>query len=222
VLREHRLDQLPRGLVYPAPMVQIMEPCGACQKPVRNGDDFCEACGAAVPPEQKKRLKDSYDVANVDFTPHAKQVQSAQQTIGWLSFLFVFGGVAFFFITRSKGQDALREIADADPATPLIHAVGGATTVGELRSALEQAPWQALGLNLFLAVVMLGLWFWSKRAALPAVITALGIYLAVQVGGALYDPASLAQGILMKILIIVALARGVKSALNARRLELAR
>jgi hypothetical protein len=218
----HRSALLAAGFVYPAVMVQIMESCGACQKPVKNGDDFCEGCGAALPPEQKKRLKDGYDVATVDFTPHAKQVQSAQNTIGWLSILFVFGGVVFFFLTRSKGQEALRQLGDADPATPLAHAVAGATTVGELRNALEQGAWQVLGLNLFLAVVMLGLWLWSKRAALPAVITALGIYLAVQVASVLYDPPSLLQGILMKVFIIGALAKGVKSALNARRLELAR
>jgi len=199
-----------------------MEPCGACQKPVRNADDFCEACGAPIPPEQKKRLKDRYDVANVDFTPHAQRVQGAQKTIGWLSFLFVFSGVALFFMSKSKSEETLRKLGAADPSTPLANAVTGAETVGELRTVLEQEAWRALGLNLFLAVVMLGLWFWSKRAALPAVITALGIYLAVLVGSALYNPASLAQGIIMKVLIIGALIKGVKSALTARRLELAR
>lgn len=199
-------------------MKAVVEPCSSCQKPVQNGDEFCEACGAAVPPDQKKRLKDLHDVANVDFTPHAHRVKNAQKTIGWLSFLFVFGGVASFFIARSKGEEALKKLAAADASTPLAQAAA----VSELRSEFERGAWQLLGLNLFLALVMLVLWLWARRAALPAVITALGIYLAVIVGTALYDPSTLAQGVLMKFVVIVALINGVKSALTARRLELSR
>ncbi len=79
-----------------------------------------------------------------------------------------------------------------------------------------------LGINLFLALVMLGLWIWSKRATLPAIITALGIYVAVIIASALYDPATLAQGIVLKVLVIAALAKGVQSTLAARKLETAR
>src|SRR4051794_16139524 len=203
-------------------MAEVSEPCGACQKTVRSGDEFCQGCGVAVPPEQRKRLKDNYDVANVDFLPHAQRVERAQKTIGALSVLFVLGGVVFFFITRSNGEKALEQLAGAEASAPLAQTIAGAETVGALRDALERAPWQVLGLNLFLAVVMLGLWVWSKRAVLPAIITALAIYLAVLVGSALWDPSSIAQGILMKVVVVAALVRGVKSALTARRHELAR
>jgi hypothetical protein len=76
--------------------------------------------------------------------------------------------------------------------------------------------------NLALAVVMGGLWFWSKRAVLPAILSALAIYLLVMAGSALVDPKTIVQGIFMKIVIVAALARGVYSAIAARRLELAR
>jgi hypothetical protein len=45
---------------------------------------------------------------------------------------------------------------------------------------------------------------------------------AVIVGSALLNPLSLVQGLLMKIAIVVILGKGVKSALAARRIELAR
>ncbi len=136
--------------------------------------------------------------------------------------MFVLGGIVFFFITRGQVNTALSSLSDASESAPLREAVAGATTVGELRSALERQPWQVLGLNLFLAAVMLGLWIWSKRSLLPAIITALAVYVTVMVGSALYDPSTLAQGIILKIIIIVALARGVQSTLAARKLELAR
>ena len=57
---------------------------------------------------------------------------------------------------------------------------------------------------------------------LAAVITALGIYVAVQVASALIDPTTLAQGIIMKVIIIGALIKGVKAGLDSRALEVAR
>jgi hypothetical protein len=156
------------------------------------------------------------------FAQHSKQLRNAQSTIGGLSILFVLGGIVFFFITRSQVDAALVSLSSASESAPLAEAVAGATTVGELRSSLERQPWQVLGLNLFLAAVMLGLWIWSKRALLPAIITALAVYVTVMVASALYDPSTLAQGVIMKVIIIVALARGVQSTVAARKLELAR
>jgi len=203
-------------------MVDVSLPCGACAKPVRSGDDFCEACGARVTPELKSTLGTKGAAAEWTLAAHDKKAQNTQKTIGALSILFVIGGVVFFFITRSQGETALAELAGVNDSEPLLHAVAGASTVGELRAALAREPWQVLGLNIFLALVMAGLWQWSKRALLPAAITALGLYVAVMVTSAVVDPASIAQGIIVKILVIAALANGVKSAAAVRRLELAR
>lgn len=203
-------------------MVQVSVPCGACGKAVGGGDEFCESCGAQVGPELKSALRARMEASHSGFARHSKQLRNAQSTIGGLSILFVLGGIVFFFITRGQVNTALSSLSDASESAPLREAVAGATTVGELRSALERQPWQVLGLNLFLAAVMLGLWIWSKRSLLPAIITALAVYVTVMVGSALYDPSTLAQGIILKIIIIVALARGVQSTLAARKLELAR
>jgi hypothetical protein len=203
-------------------MVEVSVPCGACGKPVRGGDEFCEACGAQVAPELKAALRARLEASDLGFALHAKQVRNAQSTIGVLSVLFVLGGALFFFITKGQADDALAKLAGASDTAPLAETVAGASTVGELRAALAREPYQVLGLNLFLAVVMLGLWFWSKRALLPAIIAAFGIYVTVIVGSALVDPKTLVQGIIVKIAVIVALSKGVQSALAARKLETAR
>jgi hypothetical protein len=203
-------------------MAEVSVPCGACGKPVQGGDEFCEACGAKVSPELKAALRDRLEWTDLGYALHKKKMTSAQSTIGVLAILFVLGGIVFFFIARDQASDALVRLAGAGDAEPLVETIAGATTVGELRSALTSEPYQVLGLNLFLAAVMGGLWYWSKRALLPAIISALGIYIAIQVASALYDPKTLMQGVLLKIIITVALVKGVQSAFAARKLELAR
>jgi len=197
----------------------VSVPCGACGKPLRSGDEFCEACGAKVSAELKKAVRDRFEASHIDFAGRAK---SAQSTIGGLSVLFTLGGAVFFFITKGKSDEALAKLTGAGDGEPLEQTVAGARTVGELRGALQREPYQVLGLNLFLALVMLGLWMWSKRSLLPAIITALGIYVTVILASALYDPKSLAQGVIVKVIVIVALAKGVRAALATRKLELAR
>jgi hypothetical protein len=203
-------------------MFEVSVPCGACSEPVRGGDDFCESCGGQVPEERKEAIRSRLEASHSEYAEHRKRVRSARTVIVALSVLFVLGGVVMYFITRSQADDALGKLSGASDSALLREPIAGASTVGELKAAIERELWQALGLNLFLAAVMLGLWFWSKKSLLAAVITALGIYVAVMVASALFDPKTLAQGIIMKIIVISALAKGVQSALAARKLELAR
>ena len=77
--------------------------------------------------------------------------------------------------------------------------------------------------NYFLAVLMIVIYVWSRSAPLPAMITGLGIYLAVVVLNAAVDPSSLRSGIVMKIIIGSMFYKGIRSAMEFRssRLELA-
>jgi hypothetical protein len=201
-------------------MVDVSVPCGSCGKPIRGGDAFCETCGAPVSEELKEALRSRLEASHTGFAEHTKKVRSARSTIGLLSVLFTLGGVVFFFITKAQAEQALNKLGHARDSDLLAQQIAGMNTVGELRAELAREPWQVLGLNLFLALVMLGLWIWSKRALVPAIITALGIYVTVMVASAIADPKTLAQGLLMKIVVTIALAKGVQAALAARKLEL--
>lgn len=54
---------------------------------------------------------------------------------------------------------------------------------------------------------------WSKRALLVAIVVANATHLVLIAANALADPRTLAQGMYLKIVIVAALARHVKSAL---------
>jgi ubiquinone biosynthesis protein COQ9 len=62
---------------------------------------------------------------------------------------------------------------------------------------------------------MVVLAWWSKRRALPAILIATAVFVVVQVTGAIMDPATLMQGLVMKIFVIAVLIKGIKGALSA-------
>ncbi len=200
--------------------VMVSVPCGACGKVLRDGDEFCEACGARVTDAAKQAMAQQLwdrEAARGNYDKHAK---SARTTMVVLAVMFLLGGVAFFFLAQSQAEKALVNLAAAADSELLLEETAGAKTVGELRAAIHREPYQLLGLNVFLAAVMLGLWYWSKRALLPATITAFGIYVTLIVANGMADPKTLAQGVLVKIFVIAALVKGIHSAFTARKFEL--
>ena len=70
--------------------------------------------------------------------------------------------------------------------------------------------------NLIIAAIMLALALWGRRSPLPAVLIATATYAVVIAYAAIGDPATLGQGLLMKIIIIAFLIRGIKAALALR------
>lgn len=75
-----------------------------------------------------------------------------------------------------------------------------------------------LGVNIGLAAIYLGLFFWARRNPLAATVTALILFITVIAINAVLEPATLAQGILVKILFIAALAAAISAAQRERKL----
>ena len=172
--------------------------CGAVAKPY---DRFCASCGKPMPSAEDYELQ--------------KNVKSATGAIKVLAVLFVLSAILFFFIVKGQADAALVKLEGADAGAS--YTIDGRTyTAEELRRDLAWEPWGVLIVNLVIAAIMLVLAFWAKRAPLPAVLVATATYAVVIVYGAIADPASLAQGWLMKIIIIAFLIKGIKAALALR------
>jgi hypothetical protein len=69
-----------------------------------------------------------------------------------------------------------------------------------------------------IGLVFLGLAFWARRSPLPAAITGLVILLTLWALDAVVDPASAAQGIVLKLIIVVVLGRAIQAGLRHRKL----
>ena len=187
------------GLVVETPKSPIQ--CAACGAAAKPYDRFCGKCGEAMPSAEDYRAK--------------KYVGHATGAIKWLAFLFLVFGVAMYFVTKGQADAALLKLQGAEPSA--TYTVGDETLgVEELRARLEWEPMGVLAVNLILAAIMAVLAWWGRRSPLPAVLVAAAVYVVVIVFNAIADPATLGQGLIVKIIIIAFLAKGIKAALALR------
>jgi hypothetical protein len=184
------------------PTEKVPPKCLKCGAILRPYDRFCGECGQQAP------TPESYF--------HRRQVREATNSIWLLAGLFLVGGIIMFFLERSQAADVMAKLQNLDPSTQL-KPIGGVTyTVAELRSRLGSEPWNVLIVNAVLAAIMAGLALWGRVAPLAAVMVAAATYAAVIVVGAIINPLSLTQGVYLKIITILLLFRGVRSALALR------
>jgi hypothetical protein len=175
--------------------------CSACKAPIQLLDEYCGKCGHSLGTPARFM--------------HRHSVQGATKAIWFLAGLFAVFGVIMFFMMRETTEVALANLAQFEDSETLEPIDGVTYTAGELRA---QVLWEHRGVlivNLILAVIMVALALWSKRRALPAILIATAIFVVVQVAGAIADPKTLAQGLLMKIIVIGVLIKGIKGAISS-------
>jgi hypothetical protein len=177
--------------------------CPACDAVAKAYDRFCGKCGKPMPSAEDRALR--------------KNVNQATGAIKILAVLFVLSGILFFFVTKGQTEAALTQLQGMDPGAAYPTQINGRTyTVEELRQQVLWEPWGVLIVNLVLAAIMVGLALWAKVKPLAAVLVATATYIVVIVYGGIVDPASLAQGWIIKLIIIGFLIKGIKAALALR------
>jgi hypothetical protein len=104
----------------------------------------------------------------------------------------------------------------------VLYVIGGVLFAAITASGQGAGPAIAvLALNLVLAATQGGLWWWAKRATFAAAVTSLALYVTVILIEAVFDPASLVRGWLIKIVFITALVKAIRAGLTVRRARLA-
>ena len=178
--------------------------CAKCASVAKPYDRFCGKCGEAMPTAEHYQAQ--------------RNVKHATGAIRILAVLFVVFGVVMYFVTKGQADAALLRLEGAEAGT--TYDVQGKTyTVEALRAALQWEPMGVLLVNMVLAAVMAVLAWWGRRAPLAAVLLATATYAVVLVANAIADPATIGQGIIVKIIIIAFLVKGIKAALALRALN---
>jgi len=175
--------------------------CPACKAEIQLLDEYCGKCGHALGTPARFL--------------HKHSVHGATSAIWFLAALFAIFGVVMFFVMRDTTQTALENLAQFENHEVLEPIDGVTYTAGELRT---RVIWEHRGMlvaNLMLAAIMVVLAWWSKQRALPAILIATAIYVVVQVAGAVVDPKTLMQGLIVKAIVIAVLVKGIKGALSA-------
>lgn len=176
--------------------------CPNCNAEIQLIDEFCAKCGHAL--------------GAPDRFIYQRSVTGATSAIRLLAALFAIFGIAMFFLMRPTTQTALANLSRYQDQEVLEPINGVTYTAGELRKRVVWEQRGVLIVNLILSVTMLVLAWWSKIKPLPAILIATAIYASVQVIGAIIDPSTIFQGIIIKAVIIAVLVRGIKGALSAR------
>ncbi|MEZ4449767.1 MAG: hypothetical protein R3B09_09815 [Nannocystaceae bacterium] len=78
---------------------------------------------------------------------------------------------------------------------------------------LERAPVEPVTASIAFGIVaaFFGLYFWARSNAYPALITGLCLFLGIHGLNALVNPASIFQGILMKVVVLVVLVGAIRN-----------
>jgi hypothetical protein len=176
--------------------------CPACKTEIQLLDEFCAKCG--------------HELGTPARFIGQRSVQGATSAIRLLAALFAISGVILYFLMSGQTQAALNNLAHYEDQEVLQPIDGVTYTAGELRKRVVWEHRGVLVVNLLLSAMMLVLAWWSRFRPLPAILIAAATYAAVMVVSAIMDPATIMQGIVIKIVVIAILARGIKGALDLR------
>lgn len=202
--------------------------CPQCAAEVAAGERFCAACGAGiavvdgvVTPQEPPPAP---SVVTLDGSERDVRIGRARKWLLAISVITLISGFIFYAMGKSEVEkqirDAEMQLAGIDPATrdDLFKQQTGMTW-DEAKAHDRGQVNLLLFINIGLAIVYLGMWFWAKRNALAATVTALLLFITVIGVNAVYEPKSLAQGIIVKIFFIAALAKAISAAQEERRLQ---
>jgi hypothetical protein len=101
-------------------------------------------------------------------------------------------------------------------AKTIIYVLGGVFVVFGLVTGFVLDDFYTMVVNLVLSLVFFILAAWSQQNPFGAILTAFIIYLTVHITNAFVDPATIAQGIIIKIFFIAAFVKGIRSAQEAQ------
>lgn len=99
-------------------------------------------------------------------------------------------------------------------ARNILFIIGGLQLIGlfTISNLPEPEMWVSAGIIIFVALLFVGLGFWTKRKPYTAILTGLIVYGSLVLLSAIFEPTSIVRGIVLKIVAIVLLVSALKNA----------
>lgn len=145
----------------------------------------------------------------------AKKVASASVWMLVIAIMQILFG-AFLGFSNSKQADAAVANLAQFEAEEIVEAAGEQYVVSDLLAQVERERLQGFVVPIGLGLVFLGLYFWGRRAPVPAITTALLLFVTVHTIEAVIDPVTILRGIVLKLFFVAGLVGGLKAALAQR------
>jgi hypothetical protein len=192
--------------------------CPKCSAMTELGEKFCAKCGFRLQAD----ARDGRAVAQSIGARSAKQgyqqkIKSGRTTILVVGILLFLNTAVIYFIPQGDLRKAENEVRMAK---------GNEEYDQDLVLAQEREIAKARGLiRLFvgafflLACTFIGLWVWAKSKPLPATLTALILFIALQAFNLAVEPETMIRGILVKVIVLVALVSAVSAAAKYQKMS---
>jgi hypothetical protein len=196
--------------------------CPKCGVAVTADEKFCSGCGAGIAVTPDGNVIPYDRVA----TPKVIASGGGRTTRKWLialSIITAVSGIFFFVMSRSESE---ADIAKAEELLAghtteekdAIYQQQFGMTFDEIKAHQRGLVNLQFGVNLALAVIYLGLWFWARTNPYAAALVAFLLFITVIVVSGVYEPKTLVQGILLKILFTIGLVQAIKAGREERQL----
>lgn len=200
--------------------------CPKCATRMPAGDRFCTRCGTGVAVSADGALhaqepQPSASLMELGVNADAK-LRSARNWLLAVSILTLISGLLFFALNKQQVEREIREaesaIAGMDPADrdAALKAEIGMTWDEAVAHDRGMVNLQ-LAINIGLAVLYFGLWFWAAKNPLAASVTALLLFVTTIVISAVLEPKTIGQGVIVKIFFTLALAKAIAAGHEARK-----
>lgn len=157
---------------------------------------------------------DSPDLGSLSQAARGKQLRTARGILLFIGVLTVVANGIFFAIAESQVDKALdEEVQQARRQGMMVDQV----KLKEIRADAIRFVKLLQGVGIALGVVFIIFGFLVYSYPVPITITSLILYIGAGAVFGAIDPGTLLQGIIIKIIIIVALAKSIQAALAYER-----
>jgi hypothetical protein len=203
----------------------VARPCPKCRAFVPTGENFCTACGTEMK-NRRRLLAEKRDRAEI-----RQKIGRARRWLLTMAILTLVAAIAFFAIGRSEVEKQIQSAeAQTRTLTPEQRDAAAKKALGltwdEAMARDRRNVVLLFAVNVALAAIYGGLWYWAKRNALAASLVALTLYITVTVVSLVLSPETmmqgLAQGWIVRVVFVGVLLRAVLSAVKERKLYGAR
>lgn len=200
--------------------------CPKCGAVLTAEDRFCPGCGTGIAigfdggvVAQDPLLPPS---AYVDRAANELKMGRARKWLFWIALLTL---VASFIVYAMQSGEVEKQIQEAEAAAAGMDPVlRDELMQRETGMTFQQAIDHDRGMvkillvvNIVLAGLYFVMWWWARKNVLAAATTALLLYLTTFVVNGVIEPQSLAQGWLLRIFFIAALAKAIGAAMQERK-----
>jgi hypothetical protein len=176
--------------------------CPHCGAENEAGAEFCGSCGKALPrqsatgPRVLSATDGSLSASGREFVADDLKRQMNKASGALLAVAILQTIVGPILLLKAKA-----DMEKTNPGVPIeIKPIGYVMIFG-------------------IAIAFYVLWLWSRKNPFPAAIVGLVLFVTLHLLDAVVDPATIVQGILVKIIVVVVLAKAVSAGAKYRQIQ---